>query len=175
MTEAAGRENVVYGAVMVIGGGIAGVQSALDLGDSGFKVYLVERSPTIGGNMARLDKTFPTNDCSTCILSPKLVEAGRHPNIELITNADVDSVEGEPGRFRVIVRERARFVDGDKCTGCGTCAEKCPTRVPSEFDQGLGTRRAIYVPFPQAVPLIYNIDKDNCLFFRYRVSKFHIF
>ncbi|MHA2067995.1 MAG: FAD-dependent oxidoreductase, partial [Candidatus Thorarchaeota archaeon] len=160
-------ENVVYGSVLVIGGGVAGIQSALDLGDSGFKVYLVEKSPTIGGNMARLDKTFPTNDCSTCILSPKLVEAGRHPNIELITNADVTAIEGEAGRFHVTVKERARFVDADKCTGCGTCAEKCPTRVPSEFDQGLGMRRAIYVPFPQAVPLIYKIDKENCLFFKY--------
>jgi heterodisulfide reductase subunit A len=117
--------------------------------------------------MARLDKTFPTNDCSTCILSPKLVEAGRHPNIELITNSDVTTVDGEAGRFHVTVTERARFVSRDKCTGCGTCAEKCPTRIPSEFDQGLGVRRAIYVPFPQAVPLIYNIDKENCLFFKY--------
>jgi len=161
------QENVVYGSVLVIGGGVAGIQSALDLGDSGFKVYLVEKSPTIGGNMARLDKTFPTNDCSTCILSPKLVEAGRHPNIELITNADVTAIDGEAGRFHVTINERSRFVDADKCTGCGTCAEKCPTRVPSEFDQGLGMRRAIYVPFPQAVPLIYKIDQENCLFFKY--------
>jgi heterodisulfide reductase subunit A len=167
MIDLRNQENVVYGSVLVIGGGVAGIQSALDLGDSGFKVYLIEKSPTIGGNMARLDKTFPTNDCSTCILSPKLVEAGRHPNIELITNADVTSIEGEAGRFHVTVKERSRFVDADKCTGCGTCAEKCPTRIPSEFDQGLGMRRAIYVPFPQAVPLIYKIDKENCLFFKY--------
>lgn len=167
MNATTNQENVVYGSVLVIGGGVSGIQSALDLGDSGFKVYLVEKSPTIGGNMARLDKTFPTNDCSTCILSPKLVEAGRHPNIELITNADVTSIEGEAGRFHVTVKERARFVDADKCTGCGTCAEKCPARVPSEFDEGLGMRRAIYVPFPQAVPLIYKIDKENCLFFKY--------
>ncbi|MCQ5375354.1 MAG: FAD-dependent oxidoreductase, partial [Methanomassiliicoccales archaeon] len=117
------------GAVMVVGGGISGVQAALDLADSGFKVYLVEKKPSIGGTMAQLDKTFPTNDCSMCILAPKLVAAGRHHNIELICNADVEMIDGVPGDFRVTLKKRTLRVDEKKCTGCGVCAEKCPVET----------------------------------------------
>jgi len=126
--------SVPVGAVMVIGGGIAGIQASLDLAESGFKVYLVESSPAIGGNMARLDKTFPTNDCSMCILSPKLVEAARHRNIELLTLADIQNVAGTAGNFSVKVMQKARFVDPAKCTGCGICLEHCPTRNMPRFD-----------------------------------------
>ena len=152
--------------ILVIGGGIAGVQAALDLADAGIKVFLVERSSSIGGHMAQLDKTFPTNDCAMCILSPKLVAVARHPNIELLTNSEVTQVDGERGNFKVQVTKHPRYVDEDKCVGCGDCAAKCPVKVPNEFDEGLGTRKAIYIPFPQAVPLKYKIDKDNCLFFK---------
>lgn len=124
----------VTGAVMVIGGGIAGIQSALDLADSGFKVYLAEATPAIGGNMARLDKTFPTNDCSMCILSPKLVEAARHRNIELLTLAEVQGVTGSAGHFQIEVKQKARYVDVTKCTGCGLCLTQCPTRNLPRFD-----------------------------------------
>jgi heterodisulfide reductase subunit A len=153
------------GAVMVVGGGIAAIQASLDLADSGYFVYMVEKSPAIGGVMSQLDKTFPTNDCSMCILSPKLVEAGRHPNIELITMAEVMGLEGEPGNFKAQVRQQARYVDMDKCIACGACAEKCPKRVPDDFNQGLNQRKAAHVKYPQAVPLKYCLDKDNCLYF----------
>ena len=153
------------GAVMVVGGGVAGIQAALDLANTGYFVYVVEKSPAIGGVMAQLDKTFPTNDCSMCILSPKLVEAGRHLNIKLLTMADVESLEGEEGHFKVTVRERPRFVDVDKCIACGLCAEKCPRKVDDEFNEGLGKRKAAYVKYPQAVPLKYALDKDNCIYF----------
>lgn len=155
----------VVGAVMVVGGGIAGVQSALDLAESGYYVYLVEKSPSIGGVMAQLDKTFPTNDCSMCILSPKLVEGGRHLNIRLITMADIEALEGETGNFTATVIERPRYVDTEKCIACGLCAEKCPKKVEDEFNEGLGKRKAAYVKYPQAVPLKYAIDEDKCLFF----------
>jgi heterodisulfide reductase subunit A len=151
------------GATLVVGGGIAGIQAALDLADSGFKVYLLEESPSIGGTMAQLDKTFPTNDCSMCILAPKLVGAGRHSNIQLITNAKLEGVEGEAGDFRIRITKRPRFVNEEKCTGCGTCAEHCPIEVPNEFDERIGIRKAIYIPFPQAVPLKYGIDDENCI------------
>ncbi|MFC2003200.1 FAD-dependent oxidoreductase [Chloroflexota bacterium] len=154
------------GAVLVIGGGIGGIQAALDLAESGFYVYLVEQSPAIGGVMAQLDKTFPTNDCSMCILSPKLVECGRHRNIETITYADVLDVKGEPGNFSVQIRKRARFVDEMLCTGCGVCQEKCPWKTDSEFEQGLGKRKAIYVPYAQAVPNVPVIDKELCIYFQ---------
>jgi heterodisulfide reductase subunit A-like polyferredoxin len=151
--------------VLVIGGGIAGVQAALDLANAGATVYLVEKSPSLGGKMAQLDKTFPTNDCSMCILSPKLVEAGRHPNIRILANSQVINCQGGAGNFRVKVKKKARYVDENKCTGCGVCVEKCPKKVESEFDMGMVKRKSIYLPFPQAVPLIYTIDKENCIYF----------
>ena len=153
------------GAVMVVGGGIGGVQAALDLADAGFKVYLVERSPAIGGRMAQLDKTFPTNDCSMCILSPKLVECGRHADIELHTNSELLALDGEPGSFRARVLKHARYVNEELCTGCGTCQQKCPRKAPSEFDEGLGERKAIYVPYPQAIPNVPVIDREICTYF----------
>ena len=118
----------VVGAVMVVGGGVSGIQAALDLANSGFKVYLVDKSPTIGGKMAQLDKTFPTNDCSMCILSPKLIEVSKHLNIEIISNADIIKTEGEQGNFKITVRKRARNIDESLCTGCGTCYTSCPVR-----------------------------------------------
>lgn len=151
-------------AVVVIGGGIGGVQAALDLANAGIRVHLVERQSSIGGTMARLDKTFPTNDCAMCILSPKLVEAARHPNIEILTNTEVVGMEGEAGDFRVWVLKHPRFVDVTKCIACGNCSEKCPVKVPSDFDEGMSTRKAIYVLFPQAVPLKYAIDPSVCLY-----------
>jgi heterodisulfide reductase subunit A-like polyferredoxin len=149
------------GSVMVVGGGIAGVQAALDLGNSGFYVHLVENSPAIGGVMAQLDKTFPTNDCSMCILSPKLVECGRHPNIELHTCAELEKVTGEQGCFQVMLSQKPRFISLDKCTGCGDCAEVCPVELPSQFDQGLGTRKATFKPYAQAIPGGYAIEKKD--------------
>ncbi len=153
-------------AALVIGAGIAGMQASLDIAGAGFKVYLVEQEASIGGRMSQLDKTFPTLDCSSCILTPKMVDVSRHPNIELMTYSEVESVEGEAGAFRVRVRQKARSVDFDVCTGCGFCQEKCPKRVPSEFDVGVGLRKAIYTPFPQAVPNVPVIDRENCLWFQ---------
>ena len=149
--------------IVVIGGGIAGIQAALDLADQGFRVYLVERNPSIGGRMAQLDKTFPTMDCSACILTPKMVDVGRHPNIQLLTYSEVKEVSGSVGNFIVKVLQKPRYVDETKCTGCSICAQHCPVEVPNEFDERLGVRKAIYVPFPQAVPLIFTVDKENCL------------
>ncbi|OGS56251.1 MAG: heterodisulfide reductase [Euryarchaeota archaeon RBG_19FT_COMBO_56_21] len=151
------------GAVLVIGGGIAGMQASLDLADSGFKVYLVDRSPNIGGAMAQLDKTFPTNDCAMCIMAPKLVETGRHHNIQIISNAEVELVEGSPGNFRVTVRKRTRRVREDKCTGCGVCTQRCPVEVPDEYNKGLKLRKAIYVKYPQAIPPTHIIDEEHCI------------
>ena len=147
------------GAAMVVGGGIAGVQAALDMANSAIKVYLVEQSPAIGGKMAQLDKTFPTNDCAMCIISPKLVDAGRHPNIELLTNTDLVSLEREVGHFRVTVRRRPRYVDLEKCTACAECVAVCPVSLPNEFNQALDTRTAIHRPYAQAVPNKYAITK----------------
>ncbi|MEM4262332.1 MAG: CoB--CoM heterodisulfide reductase iron-sulfur subunit A family protein [Thermoplasmata archaeon] len=148
--------------VVVIGGGIAGIQAALDLGDMGFEVHLVERTPSIGGHMAQLDKTFPTNDCSMCILSPKMIMCADHPNIVLHTYSEIDRVEGEFPEFKVAIREKARYVDVTRCTGCGDCVAKCPVKIPSEFEEGLTTRKAIYLPFPQAVPRKVTIDASQC-------------
>jgi len=156
----------MIGSVMVVGGGIGGIQAALDLAGSGYKVYLVEESPAIGGRMAQLDKTFPTNDCSMCILSPKLVECGRHPNIELLTYSQLLDIEGEPGNFKAKVLKRARSVNESLCTGCGTCQEKCPWKAPSEFEQGLRERKAIYVPYAQAIPNVPVIDREICAYFQ---------
>jgi len=149
------------GAVMVVGGGIAGIQSSLDLAESGYYVYLVEASPAIGGVMAQLDKTFPTNDCSMCILSPKLVEAGRHLNIQTLTYSEVTKVEGGPGNFEVTVRKKSRYVDPLKCTGCGECPEVCPVPIKNQFDEGLVDRKAIYRPYAQAFPNIFTIEKGD--------------
>lgn len=152
------------GAVMVIGGGIGGVQASLDLVDMGYRVYMVDSGPSIGGVMGQLDKTFPTNDCSMCILSPKLVEVGSNKNIELFTLTDVVGVEGEPGRFKVTLRVRPRFVDIDKCTGCGLCSEKCRVKVKDPYNAGLSRAPLIRVPFPQAVPGAAFIDPTKCLY-----------
>jgi heterodisulfide reductase subunit A len=154
------------GAVMVVGGGIGGIQAALDLGNAGFKVYLVEESPAIGGKMAALDKTFPTNDCAMCTLSPKLVECGRHPNIELLTYSELLDIQGNPGNFTATVLRHARSVDESKCTGCGICVEKCPWKAPNKFEQGLKERKAIYVPYAQAIPNIPAIDREACAYFK---------
>jgi len=150
---------------LVVGGGISGIQSALDLAEEGFKVYLVEKNPSIGGRMAQLDKTFPTLDCSGCILTPKMMEVANHPNIELLTYSNVTGIDGSIGNYVVKVKKKARYVDLNKCTGCGDCIEACRLkgRVTSEFDEGIGKRSAIYMPFPQAVPLKCTIDKDSCL------------
>jgi len=151
------------GSVLVVGGGIAGMQSSLDLADSGFKVYLLERLPSIGGKMSQLDKTFPTNDCAMCIMAPKLVSTGRHHNIELITNAEIDKVEGKEGNFRVSIRRRPRYINEEKCTGCGLCTQYCPVEAVDEYNKGLSERKSIYVRYPQAVPLVFTIDRDKCI------------
>ncbi len=152
------------GSVLVIGGGIAGIQCSLDLTELGFRVYLVEHSPSIGGRMAQLDKTFPTNDCSLCILAPKMVEVYRNPNIELMTYHEINKLTGSPGNFIVEVLKKPRYVNETLCKGCGECATKCPKiEVPNIFDMNLGKRKSIYIPFPQAVPPIYVIDKKLCL------------
>ena len=127
--------------MLVVGGGIGGIQTSLDLAESGFKVYLLEKNISIGGTMAQLDKTFPTNDCSMCIMSPKLVDAGRHRNIEILTNAKVEKVEGEPGHFKVLVHKKARSVTLEDCKACGDCAKVCPVRIPNDYEQGLGHPR----------------------------------
>jgi heterodisulfide reductase subunit A len=147
---------------LVIGGGVAGIQASLDLADTGYKVYLVEREPSIGGRMAQIDKTFPTMDCSICILAPKMSDAGRHPNIELLTNSEVQDVKGYIGNFKVKVLKKPRFVTKD-CSACGDCAKVCPIIVPNEFDMGLATRHGIYTPFAQAVPSTYIVDQNLCL------------
>ncbi|RJR29918.1 MAG: CoB--CoM heterodisulfide reductase iron-sulfur subunit A family protein [Desulfobacteraceae bacterium] len=149
-------------AVLVIGGGIAGIQSSIDLANMGKKVYLVEKKPSIGGRMAQLDKTFPTNDCAMCILAPKMIECANHENITLLTYSEVLEVQGEKGNFRAKILKKARFVEESKCVGCGECAGKCPTKVIDEFNAGLGQRKAIYKYFPQAVPSTYVIDPENC-------------
>ncbi|UCH24066.1 MAG: CoB--CoM heterodisulfide reductase iron-sulfur subunit A family protein [Deltaproteobacteria bacterium] len=154
------------GAVAIIGAGIAGIQAALDIANSGFRVHLVEEKPNLGGVMAQLDKTFPTNDCSSCMMGPRLVELANHPNIDILAYTDVLSLNGEPGRFQLTLNKKARAVDPEKCVACDVCAEKCPVKVPDPFNLNLNQRKAIYIPYPQAVPLVYTIDKDYCLYFK---------
>lgn len=158
------KVNNISGSVLIVGGGVGGMQAALDLADGGFKVHMVQRDSSIGGIMVMLDKTFPTGDCSMCMISPKMVEVGRHLNIKIHSLSDVVSVKGKPGDFTVLVKHHPRYVDPDKCTGCGECEAKCPKKVPSEFEQQLGFRRAIYSLFPQAVPNTRVIDAKNCIY-----------
>ncbi|MFC2155147.1 FAD-dependent oxidoreductase [Acidobacteriota bacterium] len=154
-----------FGDVVVVGGGISGIQAALDLATAGFKVYLVEKSPTIGGKMAQFDKTFPTNDCSMCIESPKFIECDRHPNIEILTYTEVDSVAGKAGDFTVTLTKKPRYVIEDKCTGCTVCVEYCPVKVPDPFNQELSSNKAIHIYFSQAVFFVTYID-ENCLYLK---------
>ena len=150
---------------LVIGGGVAGIQSALDIADAGVHVTLVEREPSIGGHMAQYDKTFPTLDCASCILTPRMVEVAMHPNITIMSYSEVEEVSGFVGDYEVKIRRRARSVDLEKCTGCGDCMAKCPVKVESEFEAGLATRGAIYTPFAQAVPNVPVIDREHCTYF----------
>ncbi len=151
---------------MVIGGGISGIYAALEVADKGFETYLVEKEPSLGGHMAQLDKTFPTLDCSACILTPKMVEAASHKNIRVLTCSEVKEVEGYIGNYRVRILQKPRYVDERKCTGCGDCAKVCrlSNRIDSEFEMGMGKRSAIYIPFPQAVPTVYTVDAEHCLY-----------
>ncbi|UCF59444.1 MAG: CoB--CoM heterodisulfide reductase iron-sulfur subunit A family protein, partial [Candidatus Bathyarchaeota archaeon] len=159
--------------VLVIGGGISGITAALDLAEKGYGVYLLEKTPSIGGRMSQLDKTFPTLDCSICILAPKMVEISRHPNIKLYTYSEVSHVQPkDDGKsFKVKIKRKPRYVNEEKCTGCLTCTEKCPVKAPSEFEEKLGQRKAIYIPFPQAVPAVAVIDRTHCLYFQKGVCK----
>jgi len=157
----------IHPATMVVGGGIAGIQAALEIADAGFHVYLVEREPSIGGHMSQFDKTFPTLDCSACILTPKMVQAGTHPNITLLTWAEVTHVDGYIGNFTVTVKQKPRYIITSLCTGCGICQEKCPKKIIDEvYEAGLGYRKAVYTPFPQAVPKYPVIDRENCTYFQ---------
>jgi heterodisulfide reductase subunit A len=157
----------IHPATLVVGGGIAGIQAALEIADAGFPVYLVEREPSIGGHMSQFDKTFPTLDCAACILTPKMVLAGTHPNITLLSWSEVERVDGYVGNFTATIRKKARFIDESKCTGCGICQDKCPKKVIDEvYEAGLGYRKAVYTPFPQAVPKYPVIDKQNCIYFQ---------
>lgn len=159
------------GAVMVVGAGVGGIQAALDAAAAGFKVYLVDKGPAIGGKMAQLDKTFPTNDCSMCILSPKFIECASNPNISIITNTHVESLEGKAGNFQVHLYEEPRYVDEEKCTGCGTCAEYCPIYVPDVYNESLAKKKCIHVHFPQAVPAVSMVDAAHCLFLQRKICQ----
>jgi heterodisulfide reductase subunit A len=149
---------------LVIGGGVAGIQAALEIADSGKQVYMVERKATIGGHMAMFDKTFPTLDCAACILTPKMVAVGQHEMIDLMTYAEIEGVSGGPGSYKVKIRKKARHVDIDACVACNACTQGCPRRAPSEFDAGISERKAIFIPFPQAVPNAYVLDESSCLY-----------
>ncbi len=151
------------GAVLVIGGGIAGIQTSIDLADSGYKVYLAESTTSIGGVMSQLDKTFPTNDCAICILAPKLVQTGRHENIDILINSSIEKIEGVPGNFKVDLTQRTLRLDQIKCTGCGLCAQQCPIEAIDFFNERLSINAAISVKFPQAVPLVFSINKEKCI------------
>jgi heterodisulfide reductase subunit A len=159
-----GDGDETLGDVLVVGGGISGIQASLDLAETGFKVYLVDKSPAIGGKMSQLDKTFPTNDCSMCIESPKFIECSRHPNIDILTNTEIVRVEGKAGDFRITLNKKPRYVNEDRCTGCTTCVEYCPVQVPDKYNQNLSLTKAVHIHFSQAVPLFTYIDPDTCLF-----------
>jgi len=159
------REVPVTPRALVVGGGIAGIQAALEIANAGHKVYLVERESSIGGHMAQFDKTFPTLDCASCIFTPLLSAVGQHPNIELLTYSEVEEISGYIGNFKAKIRKKARYVDEDKCNGCATCIDKCPWKADSEFDEGIAKRKAIYTPFPQAVPNVPVIDTEHCAYF----------
>lgn len=156
--------NPVNHATLIIGGGIAGIQSALEIANAGKQVYLIEQTGTIGGHMAMFDKTFPTLDCAACILTPKMVSVGQHEMIRLLTRSNVVAVTGKPGSYRVKIRQKARFVDINSCVACNQCAEVCPVKVKSEFDAGISLRKAVYIPFPQAVPNAYLVDEASCTY-----------
>ena len=157
------KKRVINADVLIIGAGISGMQSALDIGDKGYKVVIIDRTSTIGGSMVKLDKTFPTNDCSICTAAPKMVELSRHPNIELITYAELNKLDGKKGDFTAQIWKKSKYVDSDKCTGCGDCADVCPVEVINSFDEKISTRKAAYIEFPQAVPIVYTIDIENCV------------
>jgi heterodisulfide reductase subunit A len=150
--------------VLVIGGGIAGIQSSLDLANRGYHIYLVEREPSIGGHMALLDKTFPTNDCSMCILAPKMNECNAHPNIDILSYSEVMDLSGNAGDFTARVQRKARYINEEKCTGCGDCTAKCPSKVPNEYNGNLDKRKSIFLPYPQAVPRVMTIDREHCIY-----------
>lgn len=157
------KKRVIQGDVLIVGAGISGMQAALDIGDKGYRVVIIDKTSTIGGSMVKLDKTFPTNDCSICTAAPKMVELSRHPNIELITYAEISSLDGKPGDFKANIWRKSKYVDPDKCTGCNDCVEACPVEVVNPFDEKISTRKAIYIEFPQAVPIVYTIDIENCV------------
>ncbi len=159
------------GALLVVGAGVGGIQAALDAAASGFKVYLLDKGPAMGGRMAQLDKTFPTNDCSMCILSPKFIECAENPNISIMTNTKVERVEGEAGNFQVHLIEEPRYVDEEKCTGCGTCAEYCPIYVPDVYNENLAKKKCIHIHFPQAVPAASIVDPEHCLFLQRKICQ----
>lgn len=151
---------------LVIGAGIAGMQAALDMADQGIKVHLVEKYPSIGGRMSQLDKTFPTLDCSSCILTPKMVDVSRHENINLYTYSEIDKITGEKGNFTVTVKQKPRYINSETCTGCGICVQKCPYKTSNTFDEEMGDRKIVYFEFPQAIPLVPVIDAPNCQYFK---------
>ncbi|MBN2600024.1 MAG: CoB--CoM heterodisulfide reductase iron-sulfur subunit A family protein [Candidatus Thermoplasmatota archaeon] len=157
------KKRVINGDVLIVGAGISGMQASLDIADKGYKVVIIDKTSTIGGAMVKLDKTFPTNDCSICTAAPKMVELARHPNIELITYAEINKIEGKKGDFTAQIWKKSKYVDPDKCTGCGDCADVCPVDIVNPFDEKLSTRKAVYIEFPQAVPIVYTIDIENCV------------